>query len=304
MNIKVFTGSANSLKVREALMDFSMGIAKYDDVEFTNGSYLPCDCAVIFGSWKIIPKSRGSKFQHHFIKEDVVREAPQFVVLETPLLGRQKVELFLEDNWYRIGIGGFLADDAIFPTKKDASRWELIRADLNIDLEPWTINKDGHILIALQLPNDASLRGIDIAKWAYESALEVRKRSNNKIIIREPQIRDKKFNPTYMEKLLALKNVELQLGTYNNLFSTIKASYCNITYSSGLGIDSLMRGIPTIACSSASFAQFAGINDTFDYLENVEEIFRLDWVTSLSYCQWHKDELLSGEAWKHIREKL
>ena len=67
-------------------------------------AYKPCDLAVIFGSWK--PREKGT----HQTRTSVAHNAPAFLVIETPLLGRRTDQV---NQYWRIGINGYLNRDAM-----------------------------------------------------------------------------------------------------------------------------------------------------------------------------------------------
>ena len=76
------------------------------------------------------------------------------------------------------------------------------------------------------------------------------------------------------------------------------------TYSSGFGIDSVIRGVPTIAMDTGSFAYSLG-NNKISQIENlVRSNDREQWLNKLSYAQWSRKEIKDGRAWAHIKHQL
>ena len=106
MRVGVFIQSANHPRFQQTLAMFAQGVIKSGDQAFISQSthFEPCDVAVFFGSWK------DRDVLHHNVKRNIVDHAPTFIVLETPLIGRQRVEECMSDDWYRIGLNGFLCD--------------------------------------------------------------------------------------------------------------------------------------------------------------------------------------------------
>lgn len=300
MKVVVYTASANAPQFERDLLKFAEGVSLSGDAVLVNSGteYEDCDVAVFFGSWK------NMKARHHKIKNEIVSKAKNFIVLETPLLGRQKVEEAMKDTWYRIGINGFLADTGNFNnTDCDDSRWEKVKSWFNIDLEPWNHKPNGPIVLALQLPTDASLRGACIEKWAYETILEIRRYTARPIIVRKPQL-DRPFQSEYMEKIRKpMKNVLFQKGTFENLIPTLKAASCTVSYSSGFALDSLLHGCPAIACSPSSFAYELCQNEPSDVID-LRQVDRQQLFYNLSYAQWESSEIQQGLPWKHLRKKL
>jgi hypothetical protein len=298
MKIIIFTRSANHPRFAETLRKFGKNIKDAEVELFDGASYKACDVAVFFGSWK------NRNVAHHNIKREIVAKAPNYIMLETPLLGRKKVTDFMEDTWYRIGLNGFLNDTGSFNNKNmSADRWNKIKKELNIDFSGFrTTNNKGPVTIALQLPGDASLRGADISAWAYETACTVRENTNRLIIIRYPQLQ-RQFDPRYIARLHEISNLKFQQGTKDNLRDTLAASWCTITYSSGLGVDSIMEGTPTIACDPGNFA-YPISSHKAEEVNNPERQSVYQWLYDLSYCQWNVDEIEQGLPWNHLKEGI
>ena len=279
--------------LQSSLLSFATSITGCEINNGTNwvdGSELD----IIFGSWKDRPD------EHHVLKTEIVSKAKNFVVLETPLLGREKVELAFRDRYFRIGVNGFLAHNGTFdlPIVRTSRRWDMLQRDLNIRLEQNSQKENGPIIIALQLPGDASLLGTDISKWAADTVDEIRLTTNRNIIIRSPQL-PRQYDNYHMKRIAKHVNVEWQEGTKQNLKETLQSAFCAVTFSSGLGLDALMYGCPVIACSPASFAYDLCPNDVSD-IENVTLPYRHELFNKLAYYQWSFDELADGTAWDHI----
>ena len=64
-----------------------------------------------------------------------------------------------------------------------------------------------------------------------------------------------------------------------------KSCHCSITYTSGLAVDSLINGCPTIACNDGNFCYEVSQNDPLE-VENIKYFDRSQWINNLSYCQW------------------
>ena len=294
MKVKVFLASANHTRFEHALNSFAVGISKYDYVETVQDTkYTDCDCAVFFGSWKDRDQ------QHHNLKRDIVSKAPQFVVLETPLLGRGRVEEYMKDSWYRIGLNGFLNNTGNFNNRNSpGDRWLKISSELNLNFDGWKdcSSKDDPYLVALQLPGDASLQGANITEWCYHTVKSLRSYGSRPIVVRTPQLK-RQFDIHYWDEMFKIPEVSLEIGTRENLFTSLRQSYCTVAYSSGLSIDSVLVGTPTIAGSPANFAW--PITSSLSIL-NRPSVYQ--WLNDLSYCQWNTEEIYEGLPWEHLRK--
>ena len=253
--------------------------------------------SVIFGSWKNRPDV------HHQVKNRVVSSGKPFVVHETSLLGREKVTYMFDEPWFRIGVNGFLADTGLFNNAHaESNRWMMIQKERNIEVKPWEA-KGSFVLVVLQLPGDASLRGASIEKWALDMCKLIRASTDFPIVIRRPQL-DVSFDPIALEACASLVNVEIQNGTRENLYSMIDQCLFACTYTSGMGIDLILRGKPVVVGDSGSFV-FSVRTDLPKALEgkyNTPD--RLPLLSELAYCQWHLREIESGEVWNHLHKLI
>lgn len=301
--VGIFLDSANDDRFRKLLFNMHWGITECNgDAFVTYGSDMTgTDVAVIFGSWKDRPAN------WHKCKNTIVSSGKPFVVIETPLIGRGPVTDILQDSWYRIGVNGFLADTGRFFRQNknySADRWNKIKHQLGVELKPWRDSQEGnYIVVALQLPGDASLRGIDITKWAAETVQTLRSYTSRPIIVRTPQL-DREFDKENILNITRIEGVSLVRGTRENLFTMIDNAYATVTYSSGFGVDSVIRGIPTIAMDPGNFAYSLGNNKLSQINNLVRSSDREQWLYNLSWAQWSQEEIKSGEAWNHIREQL
>lgn len=311
MKVKVFIESAGNFEERDILKNFYQGIKKNENTKsdvFTerlevdwaiDESYEHCDVAVIMGSWKDRNRT------HHNTRNSVVKSAPTFVVIETPFLGRV---MFEKSKQHRIGVNGFLNHSGTFVhSKHDGERLK----SLGIEWNGWSNNPDGHVVIMLQLPGDASLRSIDIydfGRWAYG---KVRENTDRKIIIRtHPGHNPKGLDEVhrFISDIVTTgdKNVEVRVGGREaTLEEDLKGSYCTVSYSSGSSIDSVLAGIPTIAVDPANFTY--GISSNFiehidgNNIRKADEADVQQWLNNLSYSQWSVKEMGSGRVWRHLK---
>jgi hypothetical protein len=325
MHIKIFMASCNNLQERDLLKDMASGIKLWVDKATTdleksanitrigrwvnnNGqehsisyeyaeAYKECDVAVFFGSWK--PREKGS----HLTRTAVALNAKKFVCIETPLLTRVTDQ---ENQYWRIGVNGFLNLDALWPTLNATSAAARLK-ELGIDWTGWNSNRDGHILVALQLPGDASLRGIDINDWVYRTIMDIRKKSDRFIVVRNHPLASQRAFGDHEElarKLLlaGVQNIRFSDGQIVPWKQDLDDAYCTVTYTSGLAIDSVLSGIPTIACDPGNFAWGISSNSVQDInnvkLESTELVKK--WLRNIAGCQWSNQEMRNGTAWQHL----
>lgn len=317
--------SANNMQERELLRDFAAGVEQWTNQSVSNEylfknitrigrwtsmqdksnqvtyeyteSYKECDVAVFFGSWK--PREKGT----HLTRTSVAQNAKKFICIETPLLNRVTNK---ENAHWRVGVNGFLNQDAYWPELDNETADQRL-ASLGIKWEGWKNNRKGHILVALQLPGDASLRSANINDWAYRTIVEIRKHTDKTIVIRNhPLSSDRAFadHEELARKLLVanIQNIRLSDGAVVPWPEDLNQAYCTVTYTSGLAIDSVLAGIPTIACDAGNFAW--GISSrTPNEINNLilasdDEVTQ--WLRNLAGCQWSNEEMRNGTAWKYL----
>lgn len=298
MKVTIYGKSANDPKFMDMLIKFAIGVETVGDEIFLSydEEYHDCDVAVIFGSWKDRPDT------HHKVKNSIVNNAKNFIVIETPLIGRGPVSNVMQDDWYRIGLNGFLADTGNFNNKHKArDRWNIVRKGLDITIPAYHMRK-GPIVIALQLPGDASLKGISVEQWALDTIKEIRTETDRDIIVRTPQL-ERSYDQKIMDEMSEQSNVQFQRGTKENLIPTLHEALCTVTYSSGLAIDSLLNGCPNISMSPSSFA-YEIVPNTVKGIEDIRGVARDQWLHNLAYAQWHVNEIEQGLPWLHLKKLL
>jgi hypothetical protein len=330
MNIKIFMATATTSEERDTLRYFGQGVEKWvnenisdadkenlptvrigrwtalnrptHSVEYEyNEGYVPCDIAVMFGSWK--PREKG----HHVVRSSVAGSAKTFICIETPLLSRRTDTT---NQYYRIGINGFLNQSAYWPEPESVhANSQLSR--LGIKWTGWDSNPKGHVLLALQLPGDASLRGIDINEWALRSIRSIRVWTDRPITIRShPLISDRGFEHHIPLLAQAMKenisNITWSDGAVVPWATDLKGAYCTVTYTSGLAIDSVLAGIPTVACDPGNFAWDISTQslDEIESLKFANDHVINEWLAQLAMCQWNYKQMRSGQAWQHLMSTL
>ncbi len=139
--------------------------------------------------------------------------------------------------------------------------------DHNFDILPW---KDGKNIVIL------AQRGIGNAKdvsWARQIALELKKKTDKPIIIREHKGRD---NPP--------------------LEPVLDNAYCCVTWSSGAAIKAIAYGVPVFYSMPnwiGAKAAFYGLD-----IDNPCKGDRIEMFHRLGWAQWTRAEIESGEALK------
>lgn len=255
------------------------------------------DLGVIFGSWK----QRDN--DHHRVRTAVASLDKPFLCIETQLLGRV---IFQESEYHRVGINGFLNEAAVFGLEE---RYPDDRfKKLNLEYNGWKQNRGDKIVVALQLPGDASLRGMDINDWAIWTLERIRKESDRPIEVRlHPGVSQKGVDShlklMQWQSFNNLPNIKFVQGREVPWAEHILDAHCIVAYTSGLSIDAVLNGIPVCACDPGNFAWSISSKDSYQvehpFLAPEEHVQQ--WLNTLAYCQWSKPEMESGEAWAHLK---
>ena len=96
---------------------------------------------------------------------------------------------------------------------------------------------------------------------------------------------------------------KFQEGTKENLIPTLEQCWATVTYTSGMGIDSYINGVPSFTMDTGNFAYCLG-NTNLKYIESPDLPDREQWLSNLCYAQWCEYEMQEGKVWNHIKEIL
>lgn len=296
MLIRIWEKSIEDQRLRDILKSFN---CNDDAVEIcTESTYEPgADVDIFLGSWK---KNRDA--EHHKLKCEIVDKAKNFIVLETPLLERQAVQEVMPDEWFRVGLGGFMRDAKFAPLNNQRKSNDT-RCNPTY---PRSIHGD-YILVVLQLPGDASLDGIDINQWAESKVEEIRKLTDRDIVLRLPQLK-REFNLEFAKKY---PHMYVQQGTHKDKQITLNNAYAVVTYSSGMGVEGIINGNRTYIESKNGFysktpEDGASLPDVlgneyqnFNSLNHQEQ-----YIDFLKSTQWYKNEIADGSCWNEMRKLI
>lgn len=301
MDIKIFMQTAPNDVEHNLLISAGRGLEEWTRhhggrVNYSYGeAYEKCDLALFMGSWK--PRDKG----HHVVRTSVATSAKTFICIETALLGRKTSTV---NTHYRIGINGFLNGSAHWPDY-DAEQGQHRLTHLGLgSWAGWRNNQDGHILVALQLPGDASLRGTDINEWALNIVTEIRRHTPRPIVVRSHPLVSDRGSLSYAPLAIGLLTGQIQNVRYSNgaertWESDLEGAYCTVTYTSGLAIDSIIAGVPTIACDPGNFA----FELSSRFAHEVENLRMADnhtvarWLQQLAINQWTSNEMTELPVW-------
>ena len=261
-----------------------------------------CDIAVQFGAVK------ERKNEHHLTRQSIKENAKVIIYVETPFLGRI-IDRKNNYSFYRIGVDGFLNNDGVFykEEERDKNRLEYLRTQVKIPVfTNWKDHTKGNILILLQLPGDASLRGQRMSEWLNDTVDQIRKLTDRHINIRfHPALSDKGkaefFSECYALFFQNYPNITWNDGSESLETDLLNAGIC-VSYTSGSCIDAVLAGVPVIAMDEGNLT-YSFSSHRIDEISNPKLASTIeidDWLLSLANSQWNETEMREGTVWKKI----
>ena len=233
----------------------------------------------------------------HIVKIFLSKFSRRFIVLESPVIGRKAQELTHRDPIFRAGVGGFFADHGFeyaVKLQQDSTAKTLLFG--KSDAFPLVDFKGrGAIGIAMQIPGDASIKGVNQVKQILNIIDQVRASqnfANAKIILRTPPLLADYRNPK-LDQLKRMQNVEVQIGTNENKEDFFKEIEFLVTFSSTMGIDAIARGIPACGLDKRSFLRLIS-DSTLDDLLSREIKINPNYLNILSNTTWKVEDLFSS----------
>jgi hypothetical protein len=183
--------------------------------------------------------------------------------------------------WTSVSFGGGLNGRGEFRgPHEDGTRFDRLFGHL---MQPWDTS-GGYALIIGQVPGDMSIKGVDIEAFYQQSAKALRKHGF-------PDVRFRSHPKAGPARGVAGIT---QIG--GTLAEAMAGAAVVMTFNSNTGAEAALFGKPVIAMDRGSMAwPIAG--------HQVTEIITPDraaWAHRLAWCQWSKDEMLSGECQEAI----
>lgn len=198
--------------------------------------------------------------------------------------------------------------DDVFPTTGnyftdniDPSRWQQIKTDLNIDLQPWSTNGK-YILVCLQRNGGWSMGGLDVMHWCNKTIKKIKQHTDRPVVVRTHP-GDAKRAQQYIKQL---KDSSVSVSRKPSIIDDFKNSWACITYNSSPGVASAIEGIPVfVTDSNPRLSQAYDVCNTD--LSNIETPLKPDrqaWIEKISMCHFNFTDLKQGRAWNTIKDYI
>lgn len=277
-------------------------LASGDNFAFTNDLKEPADVALVVSG----PKYPGSRLNADRL-EIKRRFNGRILVSESPFFRQGAQPHDGPDPYFRLSVGGFMRDDAKFHPEgfeADGTRWGMISEEQALNVQrwdlPWEACATGPVLICMQKPSDASLKGLDVRKWTQSVIMRIWNTTSRQIVVR----------PHPLDKSRAGLDLS-DLGGCGwskeaHLEKDLQVAFAVVTYTSLSAIESVMAGVPTFCLSSANHAWDVSLKDDLSQLGDTIrcDIQRQPWLNALSWGQWKLSELKEGTPWRRLRPLL
>jgi len=175
---------------------------------------------------------------------------------------------------------------------------------LNIDIKDLKINKSGYILFCAQLPWDSQVKSVNYIEWVY-NILKILTKTKKKILFR--------YHPLYLKKKhknkFKIPN-SVQIDQNKILNDSLKNAYCVISFNSNSLVDSIIQGVPIIACHKMSVVYNISTKNINGDKYNIKNLYIPDkkdiiqTLSNISYMQYNLEELKNNTALSFIKNLI
>lgn len=286
------------LEKREVLTNFHFGVPDGQSTQVENMQWEPSDLAVMQG-W--VHADSGNT--PHLIFRKKIIESQRMIGKHTLAIDSN---LFLYKDTKNVNQYLRFSLDDVFPTtgnyfidNVDPSRWQQIKHDLDIDLQPWK-HLGKNILICLQRNGGWSMNGLDVMDWCNSTILKLRQYTDKPIIVRAHP-GDKRT-----AQYLRLNHPNVKVSNNCELLEDFSKAWAVITYNSSPGVAAAIEGIPVFVTDpNPRISQaFDVANLDLSMIENPLMPERQQWIEKISMCHFNFNDLKSGIAWNIIKDYL
>lgn len=276
------------------LQDFITGVNKVGDngILVSQGNPIPCDVAVLQGF--VHEHSKSSP--HLKLRQQVIdlqkSNNNRTIIIDSNLF------LYKSKNkkaYFRFSFDGVFPNTGEYCNLNSSSyKWDKIKKDLDMDLKPWRIGHGDYILLCLQRNGGWSMKGLDVAIWAYHVIKEIRKHSSLPIKVR-PHPGDKRSAEI-------ARNLDAIVSTEESLEVDLANAYACVSHNSSPGVASVIEGVPTIVLDPIHSQAAKVSHHSLAALSNLQEFDRDQWIKDIAQCHWSFEEMINGDVWNHMRQ--
>lgn len=198
--------------------------------------------------------------------------------------------------------------DDVFPTtgnyftnKVNSARWQQIKSDTGVNLQPWRTAGD-HILICLQRNGGWSMGELDVMAWCNKTIKKIKQHTDRPIIVRTHP-GDANRAQQYIRRL---KDKSVSVSRNLDIINDLTNAWATVTYNSSPGIASAIEGVPVfVTDSNPKVSQAYDVaNIDLSMIETPVMPERQQWIEKIAMCHFNFNDLRKGVAWDIIKEYL
>lgn len=287
----------NKAEKRDVLTLFHKGVSDADSKEIEGPNWEPAELAVIQG-W--VHANSGTA-PHLAFRRRVINEQKR---IKQHTLAIDSNLFLYRDTKNPLHYLRFSLND-VFPTTGnylkdniDPNRWEQIKRDYNMDLQPWR-TKGKHILICLQRNGGWSMKGNDVVAWCNSTIKRLRSYSDRPIVVRA--------HPGDKSALRYLPSIAKGVKISNApIMHDFQNAWATVTYNSSPGVASAIEGIPVFVTdpNPKDSQAYDVCNTDLQFIERPNMPDREKWIQEISMCHFNFRDLAQGKAWKVIKDYI
>lgn len=264
------------------------------DLDSIGGQAKEFDAAVVFGMGKEVVDD--SKYRGRVMEEYHDKLEKDVIVLERGYIMR--------NEYWAVGLNG-LNGRADFNVPTGGYFAPVRFATLiekGLDTSP-LYDPEGHIVVAMQVPWDASVQYVNYEKWYADTVGLLT--DQQELFVVKPHPLAYGYVP-----LVLGEDSFLEPDTYSpstTIEQALTGARLVITANSNSCVDAALRGIPTRVLDAGAMMYNSSFKDMTKIPAKGEDCDTLKVALDLervTYAQWTLDEMRSGEAWQHIRGAL
>jgi len=253
-----------------------------------------CEVAFIQG-W---PHPTGKQGAHNVFRKTVhdyqKKNNNRLLVVDSNLFNYQG-----KNDYSRYSFDGVFPNTGIyFWDNPDPAHWQSISRETGISLKDWRTNGD-HILVCLQRNGGWSMGTYDIVAWAAKTITQLRQYTDRPIILR-PHPGDKSARQ-HIGDISHMHNVTLS-AEGASLMDNLQNCWAVVNHNSSPAVGSVIEGYPVFVTDPAKSQCTAVANTDLSLIETPMMPARQAWLEKISMCHWSQQEIMSGQAWQHMKK--
>jgi hypothetical protein len=157
--------------------------------------------------------------------------------------------------------------------------------------------RGNHILLCGMSQKCAEWEGFEFEEWERAAVERIKAATDREIIYRPKPNREFKYNP------LPGTVFKPALGIDMEITATLRQSWAVVSHHSNAGLDAVVYGIPAFCEEGVPLA--VGCSDLSKIEEPFfpEELDRMQFLNDVAYCQFNRDEMADGTAWRHFKSE-